>query len=73
MLFSTLGLTASRLIKPSKSVPCNPIKELTKLLKFSWPIYVASITSFLYTWYGKALILAYLSITALGIYHVLFQ
>ena len=70
VFFFMLSLTTSRFIKFNRSMLHNSIKKLSELLKFSWPIYVASITSFLYTWYDRALVLAYLSLTALGIYNV---
>jgi O-antigen/teichoic acid export membrane protein len=50
VFFSMLSLTTLRLIKFNRSMLHNPIKKLLELLKFSWPIYVASIASFLYTW-----------------------
>lgn len=49
IFFSMLSLTTSRLIKLNRNMLHNPIKKLSELLKFSWPIYIASITSFLYT------------------------
>ncbi|MGC9203146.1 MAG: oligosaccharide flippase family protein, partial [Thermoproteota archaeon] len=68
--FLMLGVTTSRLVKLSGSTLRNPTKNLPELLKFSWPIYASSITSFLYTWYDRALVLAYLPLTALGAYNV---
>jgi len=44
--------------------------ELSNLLKFSWPIYISSIVNFLYTQYDKALILAFLPLSSLGIYNI---
>jgi O-antigen/teichoic acid export membrane protein len=44
-------------------------KSATTLLKFAFPLYIASAVSFLYTWYDKAVILAYLPLSDLGIYN----
>jgi stage V sporulation protein B len=43
---------------------------LRGMLRFSLPLHVASIVSFLYTWYDKALILAFLPLQQLGVYNV---
>ena len=43
---------------------------LPQMLKFSMPIYISTIISFLYAWYDKALILAFLPLEQLGIYNV---
>jgi len=43
---------------------------LWSMLKFSMPVYVSSLISFLYTWYDKALILIFLPLQQLGVYNV---
>jgi len=43
---------------------------LRGMLRFSLPLHAASIVSFLYTWYDKALILAFLPLQQLGVYNV---
>jgi len=46
---------------------------LSSLLKFSWPIYISSIISFLYTWYDRVLILTFLTLSDLGVYNIAYQ
>lgn len=48
----------------------NSRKTLLGILKFSLPLYLDSFVSFLYEWYDKALVLAYLQLQDLGIYNV---
>ena len=43
---------------------------LWSMLRFSAPVYAASIVSFIYNWYDKALILAFLPLQQLGVYNV---
>jgi len=68
--FFVLSITTSRIVKFSRSILRNSFKNFPELLKFSWPIYIASVASFLYTWYDRALVLTYLSLTELGVYNV---
>ena len=65
-----LSITTSRIVKFSRGILQNSLKNLPELLKFSWPIYIASVASFLYTWYNRALVLTYLSLAELGVYNV---
>jgi O-antigen/teichoic acid export membrane protein len=39
------------------------------MLKFAWPLYISSLVTFLYTWYDKAIVLASLPLSDLGIYN----
>lgn len=41
-----------------------------RLLRFSWPLYVSSIVSFVYRSYDKFLVLAYLPLSDVGVYSV---
>ncbi len=43
------------------------------ILKFSWPLFVTAIVSFIYMWYDRVIILAFLPLTDLGIYNVSYQ
>jgi len=43
---------------------------LLGILKFSLPLYLGSFVAFLYTWYDKVLVLAYLPLQDLGVYNV---
>jgi len=49
------------------------MKHFPSLLKFSWPIYLASAVSFLYTWYDRAVVLAFLPLSDLGIYRIAYK
>lgn len=64
LVFSTLRLTGFR-----KSMS-EEHGVLWGMLRFSTPVYAASMVSFLYTWYDKALILAFLPLQQLGVYNV---
>ena len=46
---------------------------LPELLRFSWPLYLASTVYFLYTWYDRALILAFLPLSDLGVYNIAYM
>lgn len=47
--------------------------HLPPMLKFAAPLFLSSMVSFIYSWYDKAIILAYLSLTDLGIYNALYN
>jgi stage V sporulation protein B len=44
-------------------------QETLPMLKFAWPLYAATIVGFLYSWYDKAIVLAALPLSDLGIYN----
>jgi len=69
-LLLMFSLSTIKLITPKKHLLRNSIKYLPKLLTFSWPIYLASIVTFLYTWYDRAIILTFLPLSDLGIYNI---
>lgn len=46
------------------------VKLSPQMLKFSTPLYISTIISFLYTCYDKALILAFLPLEQLGVYNI---
>jgi PST family polysaccharide transporter len=48
-------------------------KQIGQLLKFAFPLYLASAVSFLYTWYDKAIVLGSLPLSDLGIYNTAYQ
>ncbi|MBO3754635.1 MAG: oligosaccharide flippase family protein [Candidatus Brockarchaeota archaeon] len=64
LVFSTLRTTGSR------RGTAEGHATLWSMLRFSTPVYVASMVSFLYNWYDKALILAFLPLQQLGVYNV---
>jgi O-antigen/teichoic acid export membrane protein len=53
-----------------RSMLNESVRLLPQMLRFSMPIYISAIISFLCTWYDKALILAFLPLEQLGIYNV---
>ncbi|MEM3956739.1 MAG: oligosaccharide flippase family protein [Thermoproteota archaeon] len=63
LAFSTLRIKGFRSSSGEHGV-------LWSMLRFSTPVYAASIVSFLYNWYDKALILAFLPLQQLGVYNV---
>jgi O-antigen/teichoic acid export membrane protein len=55
----------------SKGVNFTEIMNLIpEILKFSWPLYLSSMIVFLYTYFDRALIIAFLSLQDLGVYEV---
>lgn len=47
--------------------------QLPSMLRFSAPLFLSSIVSFVYSWYDKTIILAYLQLSDLGIYNALYN
>ena len=47
--------------------------QVGQLLKFAYPLYAASLVSFLYTWYDKAIVLGSMPLPSLGIYNTAYQ
>jgi len=45
----------------------------SRLLRFSFPLYVASLISFLYSYYDRAIVLAFLPLSDLGLYDVAYK
>jgi len=72
-LLIMLTLSTFKRINLQKNLLSQSIALLPSMLKFSWPIYIGSITTFLYTWYDKALILAFLPLEQLGIYNIAYM
>ncbi len=62
-----------RLLTREETLFRQSISLIPSILKFSWPLFVSVIVSFLYAWYDKALILALLPLTDLGIYDVSYK
>lgn len=42
---------------------------LNKLLNFTWPISISSMVDFAYIWFDRAMLLAFVPLTALGVYN----
>jgi O-antigen/teichoic acid export membrane protein len=46
---------------------------LAKLLRFSFPLYLASVVSFLYSYYDRVVVLAFLPLSDVGVYDVAYR
>ncbi|MGD8505663.1 MAG: oligosaccharide flippase family protein [Candidatus Bathyarchaeota archaeon] len=60
-----------------KNLKVHSIQETTSYLKqlarFSWPLFLTNIVVFLYNWFDRAVLLAYLPLTDVAIYDVAFM
>jgi O-antigen/teichoic acid export membrane protein len=70
LLYTTASV---RLLIREEKLLSNSIKLIPRILRFSWPLFVATIVTFLYTWYDRAIILAFLPLPDLGIYDVSYK
>jgi O-antigen/teichoic acid export membrane protein len=64
---------ASRLVRISKALLRRSVSLVPSLLRFSWPLLAASLITFLYQWYDKALVIAFLPLESVGIYSISFR
>ena len=55
------------------SVVFNLKGTLSKLLRFSFPLYLASVVSFLYSYYDRVVVLAFLPLSDVGVYDVAYK
>ena len=62
-----------RLLKHGETLFRHSISLISRILKFSWPLFAASIVSFVYAWYDRAIIFAFLPLADLGIYDVSYK
>jgi len=65
------------IIVRNKYVRTHPIKDvipyLRMLARFSWPLFFTNIVVFLYSWFDRALLLAYLPLSDVAVYGVALQ
>ena len=73
VLLVSFAVSSIRLVKFNTNLLKESRKLIPSLLKFSWPLFAASAVTYLYTWYDRALVLAFLPLTNLGIYNTTFQ
>jgi len=73
VLFLLYLLSGLRMVTFTRSLFFNARRYLPSLLRFSWPLFIASVVSFIYGWYDKALVLAYLPLADLGIYDMSYR
>ena len=43
--------------------------SLRKLISFSWPLSIGNVISFAYSWFDRALLIAFVPLAALGVYN----
>ena len=73
VLLATLTPQVARLADFTKQ-SLKPTKQgYLPLLRFAFPLFLASAVMFLYTWYDQALILAFLPNSDLGIYNTAYR
>jgi O-antigen/teichoic acid export membrane protein len=48
----------------------NFVESISRLLRFSLPLYLASLVQFLYSYYDRAIVLAFLPLSDVGVYDV---
>ena len=68
LLFMLL-VTVTKVVGFKKQAFQGARQQIFPMLKFALPLYLSSIVSFLYMWYDKAIVLAYLPLSDLGIYN----
>jgi PST family polysaccharide transporter len=69
ILLFMLAATVTKLVEFKKQTFQSARQQIPPLLRFASPLYLSSFVAFLYGWYDKALILAYLPLSDLGIYN----
>jgi O-antigen/teichoic acid export membrane protein len=65
-------LMLSQIFSPERA-RFNLKVTLAKLLRFSFPLYLASVVSFLYSYYDRVVVLAFLPLSDVGIYDVAYK
>lgn len=66
-IFLYLGLILKSLGSPNFDF------SLKQLLKFSYPLYISNVIGFSYSWFDRAIMLAFLTLSTLGIYDVVLR
>jgi len=72
-LLLLLAAASVKLLKRGEHLLRRSVSLIPKILKFSWPLFAAALVTFLYTWYDRAIVLAFLPLTDLGIYDVSYK
>ncbi len=73
ILLLLLVTTSVKLLKRGETLFRRSVSLIPSILKFSWPLFVAALVTFLYAWYDRVIILAFLPLTDLGIYDVCYK
>jgi len=73
VLLLLYAIASVGLLKHGENLLNHSVSLIPSILKFSWPLFVATIVTFLYTWYDRAIILVFLPLADLGIYDVSYK
>ena len=73
VLLILLVAASVKLLKREEHLLRRSVSLIPNILKFSWPLFAAALVTFLYAWYDRAIILAFLPLTDLGIYDVCYK
>lgn len=68
-----LAVSSMKLVSIKDDLLHRSVALLPRLLRFSWPLFMASIVTFLYTWYDRALVLVFLPLPDLGVYDMSYR
>lgn len=65
------------IIARNRYVKVHPVGEvmpyLKMLVKFSWPLFVTNVVAFLYSWFDRAILLAYVPLSEVAVYNIALQ
>lgn len=67
------AVASVKLVKRGETLFRRSVSLIPNILKFSWPLFVAVIVSFIYASYDRVIIMAFLPLTDLGIYDVTYK
>lgn len=65
--------STAKLVTFQEGLLSKSAKLIPQLLKFSWPLFLSAIVSFLYAWYDRMLLLAFLPLADVGVYDVSYK
>lgn len=74
---STYTILSALILAKGKHVRAHSTEKvaagLKMLAKFSWPLFSANVFTFLYRWFDRVLLLAYIPLSQVGVYSVAYQ
>ena len=73
---ASMILSISFIVK-ARAIRVCPVDEtisyLKRLASFSWPLFATNIATFLYSWFDRALLLAYIPLSEVAVYNVAYN
>jgi len=70
-------ILSALIIVRNKYVRTHPVEDvvpyLRMLARFSWPLFLTSIVVFVYNWFDRALLLAYIPLSEVAVYYIALQ